>query len=159
MLSPQDQTIIINFLHRYLLQMFNTVFAAILQPKEALDFFYDRLYFAYSSEKNLLTNNIKKLENMYQDASELKVKMILKITRPMVKINYLLHADKKALEILKLKHLDLDDVYDSRKVVVIVDNNLSKVIGNIFAYKKNTVNDSFDSITEFIGHQIDALIA
>ncbi|WP_125216006.1 hypothetical protein [Rickettsiales endosymbiont of Stachyamoeba lipophora] len=143
------------FLEKYLQQMVNTAFAAITNPKDALDFFYERLYFAYSSDKNLLTNNIKKLESLYSNENEFKIKMILKITRPMVKLNYLLNGDRKVLELIEtLKELDLNNQALIRPIVVFADEVLSKFIKDLFYFKKNITSNDLDEITIFIHDKI-----
>jgi hypothetical protein len=158
MLSDKSQKKVFQFVYKYLNQMFNSVFAVILNPTEALDFLYERIYFTYSSDKNLLTNNIKKLENLYQNNSESKIRTILKITRPMVKINYLLHADQRILSILNLQEIDSNNLQDTKMVTIAVDRVMSKLISDLFMYKKNSSNYTFDQVAFFVNKQIDDIL-
>ena len=159
-LSYENRKAIAIFVQKYLMQLTNVAFGAILDPKEALGFIYERVYFAYATDKQAVINNIQKLEALYSNIPEnnFKERMILKITRPIIKINFLINLDKTLLSMIEFPaKIDFSSTANLKSIKIYSDYIISCFIKELFQYKQTFGNSSKDEIAEFVTKAIDAI--
>ncbi|MBN8828759.1 MAG: hypothetical protein J0H68_08635 [Sphingobacteriia bacterium] len=158
-LTRDQKQSVLEFVQKYLIQMVNTVFAAIDHPREAVSFLYERLYFAYASEKQTVINNVRWMEKTYQNenTNEFKMKTILKITRPIIKISFLLHGDKAVISLIKFNSfVDIENQNNVQHIINFADDLFSDFIRALFEYKNNAPNNR-DEVTEYVSRCMDKI--
>lgn len=160
MLEKQVQLSVRNFLLKNIYQVVNAIFATVQPPKEAVGFIYERMYFAYASDKNVVVGNISRLEELAKEVMEndFKSKMLLKITRPLVKINFLVHAEHKVFEMMNLpSHFSIENDDNKQLIINFADKILSKFIDDMFKYKNEATLSNKDEIVSKVSKLLDAI--
>ncbi|MBN9542498.1 MAG: hypothetical protein J0G32_01700 [Alphaproteobacteria bacterium] len=159
-LDKNIKKLVLDFILKNITQVINAVFATVDPPKEAVRFLYQRLYFAYASEKAVVINNISKLEELSKDAvkSDFQAKMVLKITRPIVKINFLVKAESKIFEMMKIPaDFDTKNKENVQLIINYADKVLSKFIDDMFKFQNESTSSSRDEVVERVTKSVDSL--